>query len=144
MESKPTIPTMFWVISIIALVWNFMGVSGFVAHMMTTPEMIAAMPLPERELYEAYPFWTQITYGIGTIGGILGSIALVMKKAWAVPIFLASFIAVMINMPFGMFATNSIEIMGVFGGIVFPVIIMAIAAFLWYYSKKAKDNNWLT
>ncbi|MEO6519139.1 MAG: hypothetical protein ABIO17_09130, partial [Pseudoxanthomonas sp.] len=59
----------FWVIAFVALLWNLIGVSIFVMQMQLTPEMVAAMPAPQREVYAATPAWINLAFGIAVIAG---------------------------------------------------------------------------
>ena len=42
-ENSSPIPTWFWVASILALVWNLMGVMAYIAQVTLTPEALAAI-----------------------------------------------------------------------------------------------------
>ena len=73
----------FWVIAFIALLWNLIGVAIFVMQVQLTPEMIAAMPAPQRAVYAATPAWINLCSGGRRVGS--GCHQLLLKKRWAVP-----------------------------------------------------------
>ena len=52
-QSKPA--TWFWVVSVVALVWNAMGVVAYLGTVMMTPEAREAMTEPQRALLDATP-----------------------------------------------------------------------------------------
>lgn len=110
---------------------------------MMSPETLSTLPDGQRELYESNPLWSKLLYGLGTIGSLIASIGLVMRKSWSIPLFLMALVAIIIQMFYGWFVTNSIEVLGTTAGLTFPIIIILIAIFLWYYAKKAQTNGWL-
>lgn len=136
-------PTSFWVIAIAALVWNLLGLAMFYLQVNMSPDQLAAMPPEQRQVYEGTPPWLNIAFGIGVIGGVLGAIALLMKKKWAVMLFLISLIAVLVQMVGAYVATPAWVVYGA-AGLIMPLVVLAIALFLWRYSGKAAARGWLT
>ena len=61
------IPRWFSVVAWVALVWNLLGVMAFAAQMMMTPEMLAALPEAERNLYENVPMWATIAFACAVL-----------------------------------------------------------------------------
>ncbi len=48
-------PTWFWIVSSLALIWNFMGVAAFIGDAAMSTEDLAAMEENVRILYETTP-----------------------------------------------------------------------------------------
>jgi len=140
-ETKP--PVVFWIISAIALAWNLMGLANFGMHSMITPEMIAEMPEAQKALYENSPGWLKIPYGVATIGGVIGAILLLMRNKLALPLFLISLVAVIIQMGYSMIASNAIEVFGLAQALIMPLVVIGISAFLVYYARKSMANGWI-
>jgi hypothetical protein len=92
--NKP--PIWFWVISVIALLWNAMGVMAYLADAYMTDEMISQMN-ERQQAFQALdmPAWYTACYGLAVFCGLLGCIFLLMRKSWAKPMFVISFIAVL-------------------------------------------------
>jgi len=143
MNDNIQVPTLFWVISGLALLWNLMGVFAFYTDVTMTSEAIAAMPDAMQSLYNSAPAWTKAVYGFATLGGALGCIGLLLRKSWSVPVLLISLLAIIIQMAHSLFMTNAIELMGT-QAIVMPIVILIIGALLYYYSRKSLDNGWLS
>ncbi len=137
------VTTIFWVIGIIALLWNLMGVFAFVTDMMMSEDALTLLSEQERALYESNPMWHKIVYGIATICGLLGAIGLLMKKRSAITLFWISLGAVVVQFLYGLFGTNAREVYGIFA-IIMPIIVTVIAVFLWYYAKKCGARGWLS
>jgi len=53
--SKP--PIVFWIIAVIAVLWNIMGVAAFASDILITPEALESMEPAMREMYENNPQW---------------------------------------------------------------------------------------
>ena len=142
-DIKLKLPATFWIISVVALLWNLLGMMAFFVQLMLTDEAIAALPEAERALYEATPGWLNIVYGIAVIAGTLGSISLIIKKSWAIPLFLVSLVAVLLQMSYSIFLTDAYSVYG-FQSLVMPILVILISAFLWYYAKQCEAKGWLS
>jgi len=141
--STQSVPGWFWVISGIALVWNLLGVMAFFMHLAITPEVLAQMPEAERALYENSPSWMVIVFAVAVFGGTLGCIALLMKKAWAFPLLVASLAGVIIQNGYSFLMTNAVEVMGS-QAIIMPAIVIIIAIGLVWFANRMKCKNILS
>lgn len=135
-------PTWFWVVSIIALLWNLMGVSAYLADAFTTIEQLEQMTQEQRELFEGRPAWVTAAFAIAVFAGALGSIALLIRKKWAKPVLIVSLIAALAQFVYNTFMTNTIEIMGV-QAVIFPILILGFGLYLIFFSKQGITKGWL-
>ncbi|EIJ39755.1 MULTISPECIES: hypothetical protein [Galbibacter] len=136
------IPWWFWLITILALFWNLMGVGAFIADISVTPEALEAMPEPQRAMYENNPLWAKFIYGIAVFSGVLGSFALLLKKKWAKPMFVISLIAIIIQMGYSLFVVKTPEALGNTAYIL-PALVVLIAAFLIAFTNSSIKKGWL-
>ncbi|TQV75481.1 hypothetical protein FLL45_11220 [Aliikangiella marina] len=141
--SNKKVPVWFWVVSIIALIWNLLGLMAFVMQLLMTPEMIAAMPQAERSLYENFPGWVYIPFGAAVIGGTLGCVFLLMKKGFAFELFIISLVGVIVQNGYSLLMTNAAEILGV-QAIIMPLVVIAIGVGLIIFSAKTKKLGYLS
>lgn len=141
-SNNSKVSTIFWVIGAVALLWNLMGVFAFITDMMISEDALALMTEEQRSLYESNPIWHKLVYGVATFCGLLGAIGLLMKKRWAITLFLISLVAVIIQFLYGLFGTNASSAFGVMA-IIMPIIVTLISFFLWYYAKKCEAKGWL-
>ena len=137
------LPTLFWVIAIAALLWNLMGVFSFFAHTMISDEVLATKPEAEQALYAAYPMWQKVVFAIAVLTGLFGSIGLLMRKLWAVPLFLFCLLSVAVQMGYELVASNSMEVYGPKAAVM-PILVILIAAYLLHYSRQCRAKGWLT
>ena len=139
METKT--PLWFWILSIIFLLWNLIGIGSFVAQILMTPEALEALPKAERELYDSYPSWTYIVYFIAVFAGFLGSLGLLLKKRWARTLFLVSLLAVLIQMGHSLFVANALEVYGN-EALILPVIVTIISIMLLWFANFCAKKPW--
>jgi hypothetical protein len=141
-QNTNSIPTWFWVISAIALIWNIMGIGAFIQQMSLTPEGLAAMSEAQQELYTSTPSWVNWAFALSVFGGAFGCLLLILKKASAKYLLILSFIGVMIQMGYVFLISKAIEGFGP-GGAIMPVMIIIIAAALIWLSIAAKNKGWI-
>ena len=139
--SKP--PKSFWIVAIILLLWNIMGVLSFTAHVMITEDMIAEYSAAEQALYHEYPVWTIVLFAIATIGGLMGALGLVLRRKWAFISFVISILAVLPQMTHNVFFTSSIEVFGMVEAITMPLFVVLLGIFSVWFSKYASQKAWL-
>jgi hypothetical protein len=140
--TKPN--TAFWIIALLALLWNLIGVFFWLSeYFLMTDEIKAALPPEQVEMMSNAPAWGMYIYAIAVFGGVLASILLLMQKKLAVGLFGISLVAILIVQGYWVFAMDTVSIMGP-QAIIMPLIVIAIAIFEFYYSKGAARNGWLT
>jgi len=142
LKTKP--PIWFWIISIIGLLWNLMGVKAYLDDAYGKEEVMAAFNEAQRAIFEAQPTWLTAAYALAVFCGALGCIALLLRKKWAWPLFLISLIAVLARTSYYFFMTNTTEVFDVVTGTILPIMVIVIAGLLLIYSKIAKDRNWIS
>jgi hypothetical protein len=139
-SAKPA--TWFWIVSIIALLWNLMGVAAYIMHVSMTPEALNALPEQERALYTNVPVWATAAFAVAVWGSTLGCILLLIRRKLATPVFVISFVAILIQMIHSLFISNSIAVYGP-GGMVMPIMVVAIGLYLIIFSRQAASKSWL-
>ena len=94
--NKPT--TAFWVIAVVALISNLMGVMAYLGQAYMTDEALAALPEAERAINENYPAWATAAFAIAVFGGAIGCILLLLRKKMATTLFIVSLIGILVQM----------------------------------------------
>ena len=137
-------PTSFWVISVLALLWNLMGLAAFFMEYgyYTNPDSRSSLPEAMQPMYDAQPYWLYIIFALAVFGGVIGCIGLLLKKSWCDPMFLISLIAVIILHGFNLFFAeyNFVEELGA-SSLVMPILVVVIAAYLLFFAKKHKASG---
>ena len=136
-----TPPKSYWIISIAALAWNVIGMVLYVSVVTMAPEALNALTPEERDLYTSIPAWATGANGLAVTAGVLGCILLLLRNSWAVPMFLVSLAAVLVQMYHAFVMSNMMEVMGPASAIG-PAIVIAISVALIWYSRSAKEAGW--
>ncbi|WP_053977860.1 hypothetical protein [Mangrovimonas xylaniphaga] len=140
-KTKP--PIWFWIVSVVALVWNAMGVLQYLGQTYQTESFKSQYTNEQLEIISNTPAWAIAAFATAVFGGILASIALVLRKKAAYPLFLISLIGVVVQMIHNLFLVKSVDIYGPFAAIMTGMIIIFSLLFLWF-SKKSIANHWIS
>ena len=135
-RQKP--PLSFWVVSILGLIWNAFG--GFDYWMTRTRNVdyLAQAGDPQVVLawIDSFPLWAQICWGLGVWGSIAGSVLLLLRSRHAVSAFLVSLVGALGSFSYQLLMSDVPASLDTTGGKVIPIVILAIVAFLWQFSKR--------
>ena len=135
-------PKWFWIVSVLALLWNIMGVMAYLKDAFMSVEDLEKLTQAERLLYESQPAWATAAFAIAVWGGTLGCIALLLRKKWARPVFLISLIGIVVQLVYAFFLSNSFEVYGP-GAVAMPIIVALIGILLVFFSGKAQNKGWI-
>lgn len=141
-ETKVKPPAWFWIVSILALLWNLAGAMAYIGQAYMSDEVLAAMSEAERNLYETQPAWVTAAFAIAVWGGTLACIFLLLRKKWAKPLFIISLIGVLTQMSYNFFLSNAFEVFETVD-MVMSVMIAIIGIALILFTNKAISKNWL-
>lgn len=140
-SNKPT--TAFWVIGIIALIWNAMGVNQYLQQAYQTDAFKEMYSEEQLEIINNLPTWYTAMFAIAVFGSVLACVLLLLRKKLATFLFLIALIAVLIQTGYNLFINEGKEH---YGGFEYSMLIMIpiFSIFLYYYSKKSADKGWLS
>ncbi len=141
-ETKVNPPKWFWVVSVLALLWNLMGVFAYLAQAFMSIEVLEAMSQAERELYESQPPWVTAAFAIAVWAGLLGCILLLIRKKLAKTIFVISLLGVLAQTTYNFFLSNTFEVYGA-SAMAMPIMIIVVSILLVLFSNKSISKNWL-
>ena len=141
-QGKVSPSTVFWVISIIALLWYLMDMSAFFMRIFLSDEALLAMPENQRQHIQNIPLWVNFVFAFEVFGGTLGCLGLLLRKKWASPLFIISLLGVLAQTTYIYFLSNSIAVMG-WMAIVMPLVAIAIGAGLIVHANSSISKGWL-
>ena len=144
MTDQSPIPTSFKVIAILAILWNIFGVFSFLGHAFMPEQAFAEMTADQKTYMDGFPAWGFIVFGTAVTTGLLGSIGLLLRKKWAVLLFLISIITILINQFYPILFTDYMDIFGGASTLGLPITITAVGIALWYYAKQCYAKGWLS
>lgn len=135
-------PLSFWLVAGLALLWNLFGLYSFYYHVTATPAVVASWPEAQQQIEAAAPRWIFVAFAMATIAGVLGSLGLLLRKRWAVPVLLLSLLAIVVQFTAHYLTTPTWALTGI-GGAMLPLCIGLFGLFLWWYARKATARGWL-
>ncbi len=138
-ESSVKPPVWYWVLGGFILLWNLFGVFVFAVmvlmvsgnldiasdqNLANMDEAQRTQTLVTKEVILSTPMWANIAFAVAVGFGVLGSIALLMRKRAAVPFFIVSLMGVLTQNLYSYLLSDAVEEMGV--GLSPVVILVAI------------------
>ena len=99
-----------------------------------TDEAKALLTEAEKALYDNVPIWVTAAFAIAVFGGVLASIALLMRKQIAKTLFLVSLIGILVQMIYNFFISGAMDVYGP-GEIIMSTMVIVIGVYLYLYSK---------
>lgn len=139
---KSAVPLWYWAIAAVALLWNLLGCAFFGMELFAQESMMASMTEPQKEWARSIPSWIYFVYGLAVSTGVAGSVGLLMRKGWTVPMFAISLAAVLVQMVYTMLLGGGLQAMGP-SGLVMPGLVIGIAALLLWFSWLARSRGWI-
>ncbi|MEZ4857645.1 MAG: hypothetical protein R2781_02430 [Flavobacteriaceae bacterium] len=138
--NKPNI--LYWVIAVIALLWNAMGAKAYLDQAFRNETFMTSYTPEQIAIVDALPIWVTAAFAVAVWFGLLGAIFLLLRRSWAKPFFLISLIGVFVQMGYTLFMGEGADNYGPGGISMILMIIVGAILFLWY-SNYAKTKGWL-
>ena len=142
-EQSVKAPGHFWAVAIISLLWNCVGAFDYSATHLRLEWYMSAFTPEQLEYFYGFPAWAVAAWAFGVWGALLGSIALLLRKSWAVGLFGASIAGLVFTTVYNFVLTDGAALMGA-GGMAFSAVIWAIALFLFFYARAMAKRGLLT
>ena len=135
--------TLFWVLSGFFLVFNLVGLMIYYSVVTTPPEVIAASLSPAKQAFlAAEPVWATAAYATAVTAGVIASALLLLRKAWAFPVYVVSFVAVLIQDLDSFVLRNGVEVWGT-SGLYLPAVVIIVCVTELWYTRKVKAEGLL-
>ena len=141
--SKPT--TTFWVIAGVLAVWNLIGLMFYYQQSTLTPEKMQELGLTLQQIAHITntPAWGHSGYAIAVNAGLLGAILLLLRKAWALPLFVLSLLGALVQDLDAFILRDAMEAWGP-GAWYLPAFVIIVCIFEIWYSLSGKAKGWLS
>ncbi|NNL33505.1 MAG: hypothetical protein HKO80_09900 [Flavobacteriaceae bacterium] len=135
--NKPGV--LFWIIGIVALLWNAMGVLNYLAQAYDMEMATEKLSAEQIAFMDALPAWNTALFAIAVFAGLAAALAFLMRKKLAVTLFIVSFVAAAISQVYWLFGTDAPEVFSDHQPYLMPAIIVILGLVFIWYSKKQKD-----
>jgi len=114
MTTTSRAPWHLWLVGVIAVLFNSIGVFDFVMAMAQGGKYMASAGMTPEQIahYQQMPAWMTAVWAIGVLGAFLASILLLLRRKLAFPVFVLSLAAFLISLVYTYVLTNGGAIMG--------------------------------
>lgn len=127
-----TVPWHLWVVGVVSLLWNSMGVLDFTMTATRNEAYMSGFTQEQLNFFYGFPAWLIVFWAIAVGGGLMGSILLLSRSKWAVPVFGASLVSMVVTAIHNYGFDKMLEISGTFGAVFTGVIFVISVLLLWY------------
>ena len=136
-------PMTHWLVGGAGLIWNLFGFSIYLMTVRATPEQLAQQ-YNEAEIafMNSVPAWATSANAIAVTLGVLACVLLLLRKSMALPLFIASFVALLVQ---DLHAFVLADVINVFGMVPAYIqgTVLVIAIGLIFYTRSAKNRGLL-
>ncbi|MFK5878758.1 MAG: hypothetical protein QM478_04590 [Flavobacteriaceae bacterium] len=144
MENSTNKPNLgFWIIGVVALIWNLLGVDGFIGQALMSDRFKSMYTDEQLDIISRLPSWYLIVFGIAVIASALACVMMLIKKKMAVQLFQLGLLAVIVQVTFNLFVNEGKSAYGPFEYLML-IAIPVISVLLLLYSKSALKKGWLS
>ena len=133
-------PWHIWLVGLIALLFNSVGVFDFVMSMLQGAKYQASAGMTPDQIahYQQMPSWMMVMWAVGVFGAFLASILLLLRRKQALPVFIVSLAAFLVSLLYTYVLTNGGAVMGRQMAITSAVIAGLLVFFSWYSRNMAQ------
>ena len=140
-SERPKTPVWFWIVGVVALIWNSFGAMDYTLTQMGNEAYLAAFTEEQLAFYLGFPLWYEAVWAIAIWSAVLGSVALLIRTKYAAPLFLVSIASYIISAAYLYGLTSAYELMNGIGGVIFSVVIfLSLVAFWWVADRGVKTG----
>lgn len=132
-------PWHLWLIGVIAVLFNSIGVFDFVMSMAQGATYLSSVGMKPDQIahYMEMPAWMTLVWAVGVLGAFLASILLLLRNRLAGLVFVVSLAAFAVSLIYTYVLTNGGAIMGRQMAITSAVIATLLVLFAWYARSMA-------
>lgn len=148
LNNKPS--TAFWIIGGVLLAWNLIGLMFYYQQSTLTPEIMMDVGLTDAQIAHITntPAWGHAGYAFAVNAGVLGALLLLLRKAWAIPLFYISLAGALVQDLDAFVLRDAMEVWAtpdaMFPPYTLPLIVLVICGFEIWYARSAKAKGWLS
>ena len=133
----------FWIIGIFALIWNSLGIHGYLQQAYNTEAFRVQYSAKQLDVIDNLPSWFTAVFAIAVFGSTIGCLLMLGKKKVSNLFFKIGLLAVIIQTGYNLFINEGKEFYGPFE---YSMLIMipAISIYLVWYSNTVTQKGWLS
>jgi hypothetical protein len=126
-------PWWFWLVALLATLWNSGGVMDFTMTHTRNEAYMAAYTEAQRAYFYGYPLWASAVWAMGVFGAFLGAILLFFRSRFAFHAFIISLTGMVLSFSYQFFSEAPDDLYN-FANMAFTAAIWLVAVLLLWYS----------
>ena len=134
MQNAVKTPVHFWIVSVVSMLWNSFGAFDYLATKLRLESYMGQFTSEQLDVFYGFPTWMVAAWAIGVWGALFGSLALLLRKTWAVWLFGASLLGLATSSINNFILTDNAKAMGE-GASMITIVIWVIALLLFFYAR---------
>lgn len=136
------VPAWFWIVAVLALLWELMGIASYMHHVSMTAADVARLTPGEQRMHAMMPPWVTAAFAIAVFSGALGAITLLLRRRWALLLFVISLVAAVCQFGWAFLVAKAHQVVGPHAALL-PAVIIGIALLLVWFASFAGKRGWL-
>ncbi len=133
-ETTERTPRHLWIVGILSLLWNAIGAFDYSATQLRLESYLSQFTPEQLEYFYGFPAWVVAAWAVAVWSSLLGSLALLFRKAWAVWLFGVAIAGMVLTGLHNFVLTDGLALMGP-GAVAFTAVIWIIAFGLFFYAR---------
>ncbi|MCX7054786.1 MAG: hypothetical protein NTU56_11350 [Proteobacteria bacterium] len=133
-ELSTRVPRHLWIVGALTLLWNAVGAFDYSATQFRIDSYMSQFTPEQLAYFHGFPAWAVAAWAIAVWCSLLGSLCLLLRKAWAVWLFGAAIVGMVLTAFYSYVLTDGMALTGA-GGAIFTGIIWLIAFSLFFYAR---------
>lgn len=134
-------PWHLWVVGVLALLFNAIGVFDFSMAMAQGADYMAKAGMTPGQVdhYVNMPGWVTVVWAIGVIGAFLASVLLLLRRKLAATLFAVSLAAFVLNLLYNYVLSDGAKVLGremaIASAVIF-VVLALLTSYAWRMGKR--------
>ena len=140
-ETTIKTPWHLWLVGVVAVLFNSIGVFDFVMSMTQGEAYMAGAGMTPAQIdhYQTMPAWMTVVWAVGVFGAFAGSVLILLRNKLAWPVLAVSLAAFLISVAYTYVLTDGGKIMGQSMAVTSAVIAGLLAlftAYAWWMTRR--------
>jgi len=129
-------PWHLWLVGVLALLWNGIGAFDYVMTETRNASYMSSFTPEQLAYFYGFPAWVVAAWALSVWGGVLGSVLILLRRRWAVPVFGVSLATMAVTFVHNYVLTDGLAIMGGGAALAFSALIVVIGIALLLYARR--------
>ena len=136
-------PAWYWIVAVLALLWEGMGCAAYLVQVRMGPAELAQLPAAQAEAFAGMAAWQWGVFAVAVWTGLLGALGLLLRRRWASLGFWLSLIGAAVQYGYTFFATPILQRMPASEALPLPLTIIVLGIVLLWFAGFAANKGWL-